>query len=1192
MSIVNKKAEEFALSQSKQFFLGKKTNKVLYTDESIYRNLKNKDVYDELFKDGTVISIPNIKKFDRFGNVNEIDLNGDVDYIQPQFTFDQYGQGILSGREDMESQQIIKIIDVLSIDEQTGMMFFSFFAENIIKWNGIKLTLGIKNNNTNNFIQLDTCQDSLIKSLSIFVNDVLVEMVEDYSEIETLTNIIYERKSNYTNDNPLMNKNIEETLACENTGTSAVFNPTIQYKDISTRMNIKNGKIQLNDSDVILFDLIIKSKIFGNKKQTFQEIKQNLNPELVGKKITIGILLNTRAFFVPVFNCKLNDLMNVYIDGSLYDISRQLRKTKESLELFKTSVIGDKTINDVRFNDDYVVMGKQDEFTIEILEKIGNVGNFDKDITKEIGKLSYTNGTFDPEKPIIFLHNGNYYIQKPNVLNLFASNGITINHFKPDEEYDVKQNNLDIKKDSVITFNTKKIPFKENEKKFYDNWPLEIGEKLKIGDKPSIKRKADGNPKSKIFSILLTVYENNYRKVMELLFKIRPEMFKFKMEEIYSSSLWTDSIQEKENGDLFLFFLDYFYLDSIGYDIFSVYWDNKTHKDVLNYDEYKLKFIFSYFGVIDIFLDKNIDKLVSLSKITNYLTDKELLNEKEEKETKTKGDALSKYIYSKYEEEKRQINSINDSIFSTLEKNNINLESMLKIFRISMANEATDDKKVSLDALIAKRNNNPTVVERFKLQVTGVFNYFKSFLFTQQNKKINEVKVSEELNKMLEEMERELEIFNLKGIDSELKVLGYDYESYVYLFYTILESIKFGLDLKTAFERYIEMQISIIYHAIDIYIKKFENLKIVVEILKAIKKLFISAVFDADTKQEVLIMIKLNHIIVQIISKLNIEVMKMENQKKFVSYLKLLVDYFTKSQDFFSDKKTLMSEYIIKLYNYDFLTELEKKVTMQINSNVMLETNKWTSQTEFYLSNTAERAIPLDSIGRKYNVINPQIKLEMHENSYIPSAVYQGELLKKIFSALFEPNIGNTIILDIPNPKLLFTWTNFELYDVPTFRISNLPNIPFEDFTLEINSTYKFVINGKADDSSDNYEYLMYLSQVLGFNDAFEMEKNTTINRFNYSIADSSSSFISKKVNGTNTEPQFTYNNRIETFVKIMFDRNREIISRFMIGIDTNTIMQRLNIPEIKTIKLSCNNTKQINEITEKYLLNVYSINN
>ena len=45
---------------------------------------------------------------------------------------------------------------------------------------------------------------------------------------------------------------------------------------------------------------------------------------------------------------------------------------------------------------------------------------------------------------------------------------------------------------------------KENEKKFYDNWPLEIGEKLKIGDKPSIKRKADGNPKSKIFSILFS----------------------------------------------------------------------------------------------------------------------------------------------------------------------------------------------------------------------------------------------------------------------------------------------------------------------------------------------------------------------------------------------------------------------------------------------------------------------------------------------------------------------------------------------------------------------------------------------------------------------------------------------------------------------------------------------------------------
>ncbi len=103
---------------------------------------------------------------------------------------------------------------------------------------------------------------------------------------------------------------------------------------------------------------------------------------------------------------------------------------------------------------------------------------------------------------------------------------------------------------------------------------------------------------------------------------------------------------------------------------------------------------------------------------------------------------------------------------------------------------------------------------------------------------------------------------------------------------------------------------------------------------------------------------------------------------------------------------------------------------------------------------------------------------------------------------------------------------------------------------------------------------------------AFDLEKNT----FNYSISESSSSYISKKINGIETDPFFTFNENIETFIKIMFDRDREILSRFIIGIDIKTIKQKLEIDQIRTIKISFANQQRIQGIKERYLLNVYSL--
>lgn len=1234
MNIQNKKQEVFDLSNSKQFFLGKKTNKILYTDETIYNNLKNKDLYDELNKNSVLFSIPNLKKFDRFGNVEEIDLGNDNDVIQPQLTFDQYGQGVLAGREEMESQQILKVVDVQSVDEESGMMFFSFFIENTIKWNGLKLKLGIKNDNKHNFIQLDTCSDNLIKSLSIFVNDELVEIIEDYGEIETLTNIIFESKSNYTNDNPLLNKNIEETLTSSETGSNVVFNPTIQYKDITSRMNIKDGKIQLNDSSMILFEVILKAKAFGNKN--FFQRNTNLNNELVGKKITLGVLLNNRAFFVPVFNSKLNDIMNIYIDGSLYDLSRQLRKTKEAINDIRGEFTGQVRIIKSQFtqlDDNITKTFNEDDF-----KKIGNYSNALINFGNENQINNLIIESYNIDKPIILKVGDAYWIQSPSLIPFFVENGINIEHFRPNNysnSYQIKTSQLKINKDAILSFNDKGIDYKTEDNQFYQNWPLKIDDKsvfkIKYNEEYIIREEIVA-VKSEMFKLLYGKYNSN-KRVLSMLFRIKKDMFKFNFEEIVSSSIFKKFGEDKD-GTFLLFFLDYEYLASIEFDIFSVYYDTTLFKNILNYEEYKLKFIMNSFGDgIDILLDKNIDRLVSIGKIINFRDTEIKIDDAKKNEISLESNAaenLGVYVFKNVKFEKEKPSNLRTGIFSTLERNNITLETLIKLFVVPICSTEGQIMKSNADvikAILQKyKDKEPSMIKKLYTNIKNVGKMTLNtliwglvklgdflgeggqaqstdniYLKLEQSKDPTKIRAGDSILKVLYDYIN----FTIEGLgywklapylDEKLGLYDCSFDDYVKHTEAVLFNVYASTENHKGIEMIIEKQMEIIWYTFDILISEArrEKADFILNVLTSLKKMFISVIVDCDSPKEIDIVIRFLMEIFYTLKSLPVLGTNINNAAydEFKYRVNKIILLFTKEQDRYFDRKSLIEEYINNIYNPEYLTILEKKITAQINSNVMIEANKWTSQSEFYISNQKDKKIDTKYIGRKYNVINPQLHVEMFSNGYVGSPILPIDGIKKIFCALFEPMIGNTILLDenARRGKLLMTWTSFELYDVPTFRISTMPNIPFEDFTLEVNSTYKFVINGKCDDSTDNYEYLLYLANALGIESPLDLEKNTTINRFNYSICDSSSSYISKKLIGNETQPFFTFNDNIETFVKLIFDRDREMMSRFIIGIDLKTIMQKLNISEIQTIRISYSNTKRIHDIKEKYLINVYSI--
>jgi hypothetical protein len=113
-----------------------------------------------------------------------------------------------------------------------------------------------------------------------------------------------------------------------------------------------------------------------------------------------------------------------------------------------------------------------------------------------------------------------------------------------------------------------------------------------------------------------------------------------------------------------------------------------------------------------------------------------------------------------------------------------------------------------------------------------------------------------------------------------------------------------------------------------------------------------------------------------------------------------------------------------------------------------------------------------------------------------------------------------------------------------------------------------------------NYECIKELANALGYEDPFELGKNTSINRFNYALQYPSNYFVSLKLCGDKAH-MIKYNKSFnDVKLDLDFDVKNETMSMFVFGINLNKIKASLGVDKIKSIRFS---SKNLNALKEEY---------
>jgi hypothetical protein len=116
----------------------------------------------------------------------------------------------------------------------------------------------------------------------------------------------------------------------ENLGTNTIFNPYQSSYDFMTCNQINNGKLSFKTQNSKLIQVRINSHVFGRhhtkRQKGFENLDENLTPMFLFTCLQINVELNNMAFFVPVFNARIQDLTNVSINDSEYEFSRLINE--------------------------------------------------------------------------------------------------------------------------------------------------------------------------------------------------------------------------------------------------------------------------------------------------------------------------------------------------------------------------------------------------------------------------------------------------------------------------------------------------------------------------------------------------------------------------------------------------------------------------------------------------------------------------------------------------------------------------------------------------------------------------------------------------------------------------------------------------------------------------------------------------
>lgn len=216
-------------------------------------------------------------------------------------------------------------------------MEFTIFSQTWVRGDSIKFVAEVINPHQNNYLQLDGPPEVLIKRIAISYRSKILEEVHDYDVIEQFTNdMINGDGEELKPDDRLSWGTRNDLIPAASRIGHYLFNPQQTSVDYKVNQVIRNGCISFERCN---------RKTYKINLRTLMLSKDGLIPMFMFPLgLRVEIELNEYAFFVPVFNGRLQDFTNTALNKSEYNLFRmtmeeleEARKIKKILEADTTS---------------------------------------------------------------------------------------------------------------------------------------------------------------------------------------------------------------------------------------------------------------------------------------------------------------------------------------------------------------------------------------------------------------------------------------------------------------------------------------------------------------------------------------------------------------------------------------------------------------------------------------------------------------------------------------------------------------------------------------------------------------------------------------------------------------------------------------------------------------------------------------
>ena len=234
------------------------------------------------------------------------------------------------------------------------MIEFTIFSSTYVKPGSIKLICDVINPNFNNYLQLDGNPSNIIKRMTFLYRSKVLEEITDFDILQNFENDLYNLDNEDLNQNQLKIGTLNTLIPAASNMSHYLFNPQQIHTKFDKVTDINNGRLSYIKSNRKRFEINLSGFIFS----TTTLIPMYIFP--LGLKIQIE--LNEHAFFVPVFNASLQDLVSASLNNSEYTIYRYL--IKEINEARKIKKIIEN--NPVKIQSDQFILDKKDWKAINI----------------------------------------------------------------------------------------------------------------------------------------------------------------------------------------------------------------------------------------------------------------------------------------------------------------------------------------------------------------------------------------------------------------------------------------------------------------------------------------------------------------------------------------------------------------------------------------------------------------------------------------------------------------------------------------------------------------------------------------------------------------------------------------------------------------------------------------------------------